>query len=380
MEPSLDSWTTVFLLVAIHGIILSSIFFSRTKGRKLPNRLLGAFLFLFSVEILAYVAYWTKYNLEFPHILGLSASFHFLYGPILFLYVLSIFKSSGKLSKWHSLHFIPFLIYLIYLSPTYLMTTEQKLTFLQSVMQSGYELNASMRTVTAIKFIHMATYGLLIFNISKVKDYLHADFPVIQDEKRKWSSIIKFCFVGYLFAFAIFYATVDLIGYSLEFDYSITFAMSAFIFVIGYSGLTNPKYLYEAHNGAKYKNSTLEETEADQHLEKLLSYMKMEEPYLYGDLKLEDIAKELDIPRHHLSQIINQKLDKNFFEFINSYRIERAKEILTDPDNNYKILRVALEAGFNNKTTFNNAFKNEVGTTPSKFRAEFNNDEVLART
>jgi AraC-like DNA-binding protein len=260
------------------------------------------------------------------------------------------------------------------------MTAEQKIAFLQSVMQSGYELNPTMRIVAAIKFVHMSIYCLLIFNISEVKKYLKINFPIIQDEKRKWSRIIKFCFVGYLCAFAIFYVTVDLIGYSLEFDYSITFAMSAFIFVIGYSGLSKPEYLYEAHNGAKYENSTLEETEADQYLEKLLTYMEMEEPYLDGDLKLEDLSQQLEIPRHHLSQIINQKLDKNFFEFLNSYRIEKAKKILTDPANDYKILRVALEAGFNNKTTFNNAFKNEVGTTPSRYRAECNNDEVLART
>ena len=100
--------------------------------------------------------------------------------------------------------------------------------------------------------------------------------------------------------------------------------------------------------------------------------MEQEKPYLDGDLKMADLAGQLSIPSHHLSQIINERLDKNFFEFVNAYRVEQAKRILRDPQKqDYKILRVAFESGFNTKTTFNSAFKSEVGTTPSRYREQY---------
>lgn len=371
LEPSLDTWTIIFLVVALHGFALSIIFSARKKGKRLPNRLLGLFLFLFSLKLLTFVAYWTRYNLEFPHIMGVSATFPFLFGPILFLYALSIVKSSKNISRWHFLHFVPFLIYAAYLFPVYLLPAEQKASIIQEALQSTYELSNSARIVTTIKFLHMAVYGGLIINLRRVKKYFKIDFQKISEQKKSWIRFIKYSFAGYLFAYMSFFLTVDLIGYSLEFDYGITFAMSLFIFGIGYYGLTRPDYLYDAHNGSKYENSTLMETDADQYLEQLLSYMEEEKPYINGDLKLEDLSDELNIPRHHLSQVINERLGKNFFEFINTYRVREAKKILCDPDSkNYKILRVAFESGFNNKTTFNSAFKSEVGTTPSKFRKE----------
>ena len=77
----------------------------------------------------------------------------------------------------------------------------------------------------------------------------------------------------------------------------------------------------------------------------------------------------LSVPQHHLSQILNEKLNQNFFDFVNNYRIQEAKKLLVSPDGGLlTILAIAEEVGFNSKSAFNNAFKKVTNTTPSEFR------------
>lgn len=380
IDPSLNSWTIIFLLVAIHGILLSAIFFVRKKGRRKPNVLLGAFLLLFSIMLIDYVAFWTNYNVVFPHILGASLTFQFLYGPLIFFYTISVLKPNNKW-KWEYLHFLPFLIHLFYLMPSYLTPSAEKVEFL--IQQAGTEpsvgLSATGIFFVSAKSLHMLVYAALLFNVERFASQLGIQVKRISYAKKFWINVIKYGFLGYVCTYILFFLLVGTIGYNLETDFVISFAASAFIFTIGYVGLSKPDYLYEAHNGFKYEGSSLEESKADRYLEKLLLYMEDEKPYMDGDLKLEELADRLNIPRHHLSQIINERLGKNYFEFINTYRVREAKRILSDPERSGDIiLRIALESGFNNKTTFNSAFKSEVGTTPSQYRKKKLNGKLSA--
>jgi YesN/AraC family two-component response regulator len=96
--------------------------------------------------------------------------------------------------------------------------------------------------------------------------------------------------------------------------------------------------------------------------------MQESKPYLRNELTLQELAKKLKIPRHYLSQIINDRLNQNFYTFINEYRVNEAKSLLLDPRfRHYSILAVALDSGFNSKATFNAVFKKQCGMTPSEF-------------
>src|SRR5439155_27331821 len=87
------------------------------------------------------------------------------------------------------------------------------------------------------------------------------------------------------------------------------------------------------------------------------------------DLSLPKLAAKLALPTHHLSQIINARLNQNFFDFINSYRVEEAKQMLLDPaKKHYSLLVISEEVGFNSKSAFNTAFKKQTSLTPSEFR------------
>jgi AraC-like DNA-binding protein len=111
--------------------------------------------------------------------------------------------------------------------------------------------------------------------------------------------------------------------------------------------------------------------EGRMYLQKLQAKMAQDKPYLETELTLPRLSECLSMPQHDLSRVINESLNQNFFDFVNGYRVEEAKRLLVDPAKSaHTILDIALEAGFNSKTTFNGAFKKITGKTPSEFRLE----------
>lgn len=103
-------------------------------------------------------------------------------------------------------------------------------------------------------------------------------------------------------------------------------------------------------------------------IRKLLDYMKEEKPYLNPDLNIAKLSKMLDVTPEYLSKVINTRLNKNFFDFVNRHRVDEFKEKCRDVNNkNLTIIGLAYDCGFNSKATFNRVFKNVVGSTPSEY-------------
>jgi AraC-like DNA-binding protein/streptogramin lyase len=119
----------------------------------------------------------------------------------------------------------------------------------------------------------------------------------------------------------------------------------------------------------KYKSSPLHPLFVDECLKKLNYLMAIKEVYRDETISLHTLSEKLSVKPHQLSQIINEKLHKNFPDFINTYRVEKAKQLLRDPKQaDQKIIAIAFEVGFNTKVAFNNAFKKHTGMTPSEYR------------
>jgi len=118
----------------------------------------------------------------------------------------------------------------------------------------------------------------------------------------------------------------------------------------------------------KYKTSGLTSEQVATYRNKLVTFMALEKPFLNPELTLDNLADALEMHPHHLSQVINQSFSQNFYEFINSNRVEEAKLIIeSDRVKTFTILAIALESGFNSKTTFNVSFKKFTGITPSAY-------------
>jgi len=155
-------------------------------------------------------------------------------------------------------------------------------------------------------------------------------------------------------------------------------SLSVFVILIGYFGLKQ-KLLFsyqdvlvdreDTKTLTKYAGSRLTDLEARQYGEKLIEYMRSSKPYLNPDLSLSQLAGEIGITSHYLSQVINEKFNLNFFDFINGYRVDAFKERISDPGySNYSFLGIAFECGFNSKSAFNRIFKKVTGLTPSQYK------------
>lgn len=117
------------------------------------------------------------------------------------------------------------------------------------------------------------------------------------------------------------------------------------------------------------KKPLLNEEDVQQGINKLLQYMARNKPYFNPELTIQELSEKVNIPKHHLTYIINTGLHKNFFNFINEYRVEEFKRRAVDPDYDHlTLLAIAFDCGFNSKSSFHNIFKNITGQTPSEYK------------
>jgi AraC-like DNA-binding protein len=120
---------------------------------------------------------------------------------------------------------------------------------------------------------------------------------------------------------------------------------------------------------AKQKKPALSDERINEIITRITSAMEREKVYQETELTLQQLSDKLNCPSHQVSQAINYKLKKTFFDLVNGYRVEEAKRLLLEGKNlNYTNLSVGFEAGFNSKTTFNTVFKKFTGLTPTDFR------------
>lgn len=119
----------------------------------------------------------------------------------------------------------------------------------------------------------------------------------------------------------------------------------------------------------KYKKSTLPDETAEFYSRKLLDYMRERRAYTDENITLQKMASDLSIPPHHLSQVLNTTLKINFYNFINAYRVDEAKKLLSNPQyRGSKILEISQMAGFKSKSVFNSVFKEFTNQTPKEYR------------
>lgn len=117
------------------------------------------------------------------------------------------------------------------------------------------------------------------------------------------------------------------------------------------------------------RNKLMDDAELEDLKVKLTILMETAKPYLESELNLVKLASKMDVSAHQLSYVLNQGFDENFFHFVNKFRVKKAEELLTSPAyKQYTILAIGYEAGFNSKTSFNNAFKKITSFTPTEYR------------
>ena len=227
-QPSFNTWTIIFLLGAFQGLFLSAILFFTGKVKGYKNYLLALFLFLFSVTLIEYVLYWTQYIRKFPHMISVSHAFPFLFGVLLYFYLIHVFETR-KIKRTDLLHILPFLLCVIFLLPIYLSTANVKREWLQGniVVPSLFHWPRETLKINAIlpwlMIVHMGIYAFLI-----IKNF-HA-ISRTNREVKTWFDWLSGLFILFIVSFASYYILVNFEFFNRSWDYMISFAMMFFIF------------------------------------------------------------------------------------------------------------------------------------------------------
>lgn len=122
-------------------------------------------------------------------------------------------------------------------------------------------------------------------------------------------------------------------------------------------------------HGPKYAKSGLTDEQLAHYKMRLERLMRSQRLYLRPDLTLPELAKAVGCSVNHLSQVINSGFGRSFFDYVNRYRIDRAKELLSELDGHGdSVLNIAFSVGFNSNSAFYTAFKKAVGEAPAQYR------------
>lgn len=341
MAPSLNTWTIIFLIAAAQGLGLALLIFLRKSK---ANNLLALLIASFSICLLFYVSFWTNYYKLLPQQFGLLMGLTYLFGPLCYFYIRSD-KTDAFFNRWH---FIPAALYLIY--------------FFSSNFISSDSFKIISTGQTYLQCAHLLIYSYLILRfVSANRGYSNGELKLYT-----WRKKVAFAFLGYSLSFFLYYLLVWMDTLQIEQDYMISIASSFFIYFIGYHSFQRQEVL-RMYEQSKYDKSSLSETAAVSILNELKTVMQKEKPYLNSTLKLPELSTRLELTQNQISQVINDLEGKNFSDFVNSYRIDLARELLLDSSEK-RIIEVAYASGFNTKASFNGVFKKFTGMSPSQFK------------
>jgi AraC-like DNA-binding protein len=348
------------IVTAILLLIFSLFTFTIRQGNRLSHHILSAFLLSNALFIIDFISPTIEnvlqINLQWLN--GVGFAFGFLFGPLLYLYAHSITIKDFQLKKLQYFHFLLFTIYFI-------------------VVLASINIPEGIKNI----IFNLQIFGYMFFCFAVIIDYR-------KEIKKYYSSIEKLKLTWMLFVVGAFFFMwlIDLFTFVLYDNNVIDFQATTFFTFISlfinfifalllfYKAIESPEYFtgvpaVESHQ--KYEHSKLSDDEKKQHLVSLLKYFEDTKPFLNASITINDIANELSIPGRYLSQVINENLDKNFYDFINSYRIGEAKKMLLEDFGNKKtVLEILYDCGFNSKSAFNIAFKRHTGYTPTEFRSQ----------
>jgi AraC-like DNA-binding protein len=389
MTPFLNLWSVLILLGAAQGLFLSWTFFFSPLGRPLSNRLLGLLLLTLALLVVEILLCYSGYIQLVPFAVGLTEPLAFVVSPLLYLYVRSLTQPAFCWRSRYLLLLLPAVAHAGYLVPFFAQSGAWKL---RTVAESFHQPHPAA-AVAAHDFWWFATYarfytvfylvlgsylllylGLQLRLLLQYRQQAVQSAPLVSWLKRLGLGFGVLLLI-YLGATTYFHLTTG--GVSDVGDVWLASFISLLFYAL--SGRAISRSTLVAAEPArppepalprpKYEKTGLSAEVTAAILARLRDWMATTSPYRNPDLSLADLAAQLHLPPHHLSQVINEQCQQNFFDFLNVYRINEVKRQLRSPDTAHlKLEEIGFAAGFNSKSTFNAAFKKHTQTTPSQFR------------
>jgi AraC-like DNA-binding protein len=335
----------VFLLV------LLAIFLLTVKAdRKLPNQLFAAFLIVTAFDFSGFFLAGILEKQSQVNYLKVASVL--LQMPLFYIYVRSACYHTFQLKPKHLVHAIPFAVFYV--------------VFVVSKLSDATYL--PFEAVAKVQY-----YGYIIAVFVLLRNYKRV---YLKNYSRSDRSAYRWLLqTTILFLIGNSFVTIRQVFESLQGNTTLSFLnllISLFgLFVICFfvlKALYQPK-LFSGVDG-ELKSETLPQENTEDHQEELnmlSNYMQKEKPFLDAELTLQKLASQVGIPEKQVSFLINHQMDSHFFDYINNFRIEEAKDLLKNKKE-LTVLEILYQVGFNSKSSFYTAFKKETHQTPTTYR------------
>jgi AraC-like DNA-binding protein len=339
----------IFLLLfgAAQGGLLSIWFLKNQHHKKIANLWFACFLIAIGVQLTLKVITktWMMENVLYVYLA--SYKMPYLVGPLLYLYCRT--RTENKFHKTDLLHFLPF-------------------TFFIGCNFVPYENWVS-------PYIHWRPYTQAFFQLISISAYSYLSLSLNDTRIKNFIYLVAIAEAVIICTFALMY-----VHYGRFPDVRLLFLILTFlIYWISYKVLAQPNLLLvqqetpmvtlEFRKQTKYAHSSLKLDEGNRLEYELKRLMEIDRLYLDNNLTIEMLSEKLKTSRHHVSQVLNDRLGQTYMEYISELRLEEAKRKLSNPTNfRFTIAAIAFDSGFNSVSSFNDVFKKRFGITPSKFR------------
>jgi AraC-like DNA-binding protein len=368
-----------FILVigVFEAVFLAALLFSK-NNKSTPDYVLGIFFILYGINIfLSFMeVYNRKHGYPYPFFIHTATPWILLHGPALWFYIKSLTDQHFRFKTIYLLHFIPFVLVLAeHIVHFYTLSVEAKIEMAKTETFKTY-----LSYPVIVSLIAVSTIGYIIWGLMMIRKYNHkirAYFSKVDDIDLRW---LKFLLVGSLYFYILvnllFAADVAFRIASFGMLQLVTYAFgSVYILILGFYGLKQGNVFsskiiqVDLEEISEEKSVIKTEVSAEEKfIQKLKYYMQEKKPYLDPEINIAKISNDLNVSPEYLSQVLNTKLKHNFFDFINTYRVDEFKQQLKDHKNQHlTLIGIAYNSGFNSKPTFNRVFKRFTGLTPSLY-------------
>ncbi len=397
---SFYSFYDLLLLFSVfQGILLILAIPALPSTNKTANRWLISTIAVSSFSIFFYLlSNFDSAVQNSPKVLFVGDIVLFLYAPLFFFYLRALlFNASNLPSRWW-MHFVPFLVQsLVYLP--FVLESDQ--TMLKRIMnQEELLVNLFLGSGLLAFFWNVYYWNLYRKTINVYREQFKTNFSYEQNlSYLQTVLVIQFvCLLLWMAFFIMLFLSrllaIDTINLQESFIDLIWLTFSVITYILGYFAISHPETFKAETAPVSIFDDILESSVSSSQvglksdepaenlmpvIEELEKNLKQNKPYTNPKLTLSELAHQINIPPHTLSKAINEHYGKNFFELINTFRIEEFKELIRQPKfHTYTLLALAYEVGFNSKTAFNRAFKKITDKTPKEYFEEVLKEQNLS--
>jgi len=372
-----------FIFLGIfQGLLLSWFFIKNIQNNRKANLYQGLLLLSLSLAIFEEWLNNTGYIVKVLSLTNFSESLNFVFGPLFFIYIRSSLNPEER--KKVLIHFIPFFFWLLYMVFAFIQPEEFKYNSYIETKHPDWEYLEVLTTipddpagirkyVNQLMLIQLVSYFIAGI-VTLLRKFRSLNQPLFKTEN-ELLAILRNTTIHILAIIAILAFTKIYFGMRSDIGgYLVATYVSFMIYATSYQILNRSDFFdkpgsFFTFPSLKYVKSSLTEEDKDMILAKLIKEMEGNNYYTNNLASLSGLAKQINESSHHVSQVINEKLNKNFFELLAFYRVEHAKKLIRE-DKHAKLTveELAELVGYNSKSSFNTAFKKNSSKTPSEYR------------